>query len=192
MSTTNWVILLMLVGVVVAVMEMFIPSGGVLGVIAAVSFLAAILLVGFEYGFTVGISVLTVAMIVFPLVGFWLVRWWPNSPMGRRILPDIPDEDKLRPYEPKLASLVGKVGKAKTMMLPSGAAVVEGRTVNAMSEGLPIEPGQLVRVVKVVGNQVIVRPCDEEPEAEPESRPAEDDLSQPIDSLGLDPLDDLS
>ena len=69
-------------------------------------------------------------------------------------------------------------------MLPSGAVEIDGQTIDALSEGVPIESGQRVRVIEVRGMRVVVRPADDEP-------PTTDDvLSQPIDSLGLEPFDD--
>jgi len=82
----------------------------------------------------------------------------------------------------ELKRLIGKVGQAKTLMMPSGAVVIDGRTIDALSEGLPIEAGQSVRVVEVRGTRVVVRSTSQAP------TPADpgDPLSQPIDSLGLD------
>ncbi len=37
--------------------------------------------------------------------------------------------------------------------------VIEGRTIDAVSEGMAIEAGQLVRVVQVRGMEVIVQPA---------------------------------
>jgi hypothetical protein len=75
---------------------------------------------------------------------------------------------------------------AKSVMMPSGAVLVEGQTIDALSEGIGIEAGQRVKVIEVRGTRVLVRPTDET-----EPPPASDDvLSQPIESLGLDSLED--
>jgi hypothetical protein len=63
--------------------------------------------------------------------------------------------------------------------------LVEGRTIDALSEGMSIEAGQRIRVVAVHGSRVIVRPAEDDEE------PAENDvLSRPIESLGIDSLED--
>ena len=49
----------------------------------------------------------------------------------------LPDSDRRR----NLKTLVGKIGKAKSLMLPSGAVDIEGTTVDALSEGMAIEAG---------------------------------------------------
>jgi hypothetical protein len=68
------------------------------------------------------------------------------------------------------------------------AVVIDGLTVDAVSEGQPIEPGQLVRVLEVHGTRIIVRPADEQRPTGPAK--SEDLLSRPIESLGLDSIDD--
>src|SRR5262249_43991186 len=82
-----------------------------------------------------------------------------------------------------LRQLQGKLGVAKTVMLPSGAVLIDGQTIDALSEGPPIEAGQRVRVIEVHGNRVVVRVADDAPAS------TDDVLSQPIESLGLDGRD---
>jgi membrane-bound ClpP family serine protease len=85
--------------------------------------------------------------------------------------------------------LVGRVGKVKSKMLPSGAVQIDGQMIDAVSEGMPLEPGQTVRVLEVRGNMVVVRAVeDDATEAEVEA--PGDMLSRPIESLGLEAFDD--
>jgi hypothetical protein len=72
-------------------------------------------------------------------------------------------------------------------MMPSGAVLIEGATIDAMSEGIGIEAGQRIKVIEVRGTRVLVRPVDE---SEPPAAASDDVLSQPIESLGLDSLED--
>jgi hypothetical protein len=114
--------------------------------------------------------------------------------MGKRSVPDLPTSDDVLPDNEQiqaLKQLVGKTGHAKCLMLPSGAVSIDGRTVNALSEGMAIEAGQRVKVIEVRGNRVVVRPVEEArgPNDVARRRP-DDPLSRPIEELGLDPLDD--
>jgi membrane-bound serine protease (ClpP class) len=110
--------------------------------------------------------------------------------MGRRVLLGAPTEAEVLPSTAQsrtLKALVGKVGVAKSLMLPSGAVSIEGLTVDALSDGPAIEPGSYVRVIEVRGNRVIVSQTDEAPGSDRSREPAADDiLDQPLDSLGLD------
>jgi hypothetical protein len=73
-------------------------------------------------------------------------------------------------------------------MLPSGAARIEGRVVDAVSQGMPIDKGQRVVVVEARAYRVVVRPVEEGEQVA--STDPNDVLSRPLDELGLEPLDD--
>jgi membrane-bound serine protease (ClpP class) len=91
-----------------------------------------------------------------------------------------------------LRSLVVRVGQARSRMLPSGAVLVDGHVIDALSEGLAIEPGAWVKVVAVRGMQVVVRPTEERPgqasRPAPVREPAGGDLDRSLQELGLDDL----
>ena len=180
---------LLLVGALtLVILEVFIPSGGILGFLAATSAVASVV-VAFRSGPIAGLLFVVVAIIAMPAAIAIALRILPNTPIGRRLLLRPPKGDEVLPDDAKsreLMALVGKTGKAKTMMLPSGAAIIEGKTVNALSEGMAIEPGQTVRVIEVRGNRVIVRAV----EGGPPSIRRDEGLDRPIDSLGLDSLEE--
>jgi len=183
-----WAILLLVMGLGLVVLEVFIPSGGILGFVAVCSIVAAIV-VGFMEGPGVGFTILTSAVVGVPIVVVLALKWWPSTPLGRRMLLGSPTGEDVLPDIPrqrKLKELVDRVGVAKSEMLPSGAIVIDGHTIDAVSEGMPVGAGQRVRVIKVQGNRVVVRPVDEELPPSTDSDP----LSRPIDTLGLDPFED--
>lgn len=184
---------LLFLGLGLIVLEVFIPSGGILGTLAGLSLVVAVVL-AFMCDVWIGIGVLAAVIVIGPTCLGAALHFWPQTPMGKKILLNVPTAEEVLPDDPqrkRLKALVGCVGQAKSKMLPSGAVVVEGHTVDAVSEGTAIEPGQLVRVVEVRGNRVLVRPLEAEDAAavKPEEY-AEDDLARPIDSLGLDPFGD--
>ncbi len=191
MDPLAWSILLLLLGLSLEILEVFVPSGGVIGFVSIASIVTSIVLAFYHRGVEVGFVFLTSAAVAAPIVLMAAFRWWPYTPMGRRLLLDIPSSKDVLPDTPlrrKLRDLVGRVGLAKTLMLPSGAVTIDGMTVDAISEGMPIEAGQRVKVIDVHGTRVVVRPTDEEPQ--PQAPRGDDLLSQPIESLGLEPLDD--
>jgi len=184
-----WAILLLVMGIGLAVLEVFFPTGGILGFLTVCAVIASIV-VAFKSGPIFGMAVLVTAVIGLPVAIVAALRYWPKTAMGRRILLMTPSGDDALPDNPRrrlLKGLVGKTGQAKSKMLPSGAIFIEGRTIDAVSEGMFIEPGQPVRVTEVRGNRVVVRPVDEEQPPTPDD---DNPLDQPIDSLGLDPFDE--
>lgn len=183
-----WAVMLIVVAIGLSVLELFVPSGGVLAFLSIASIIASVIL-AFKSGPVVGLVFLVGVMIGMPTCFILAVKWWPHTPIGRRILlradggDVLPDDD----FHRGLKDLVGRTGHAKSKMLPSGAVLIDGRTVNAYTEGVPIEPGQRVIVLDVHGTNVLVRPLEDD-----EVSPSEEasGLSQPIDSIAPDPFND--
>ncbi len=184
-----WAVLLLLVGLTLAILEVFIPSGGILGFLAFSSVVAAIV-VGFMDGRPwVVLAILATAVFGLPGAVVLALRWWPNTPLGRRTLLNAPGDAEVLPgrnRERDLKELLNRMGIAKSKMLPSGAVTIDGRTIDAVTEGMPVDAGQRVRVVEVHGNRVVVRPVDDESPSATDPDP----LSRPIDTVGLDPFEE--
>lgn len=182
---------LLLLGMSILVLELFIPSGGILGVLAGLAFVSSIV-VAFFADLRFGAIMLTVTAVIIPTMIALGVHWWPNTPLGRLILIPRPEhEDDVLPdgeeYR-QLKTIVGKRGKAKSKMLPSGVVMIEGKTFDAVSQGMAIEPGDPVLVVAVRTNRIVVRPL--EPHEQQPAEPADEVLSRPIDTVSLDPFQD--
>ena len=184
-----WSILLLLLGLGLIALELFIPSGGVLGILAALAIIAS-LAVAFSGGWVTGVSMLLATMVILPVVLAAAIHYWPRTPIGRLILLETPQSgDDVLPDTPQyrqLKELIGKRGVAKTKMLPSGAIVIEGRVYDAFSEGMAIDPGQPVRVTAVRTNRIVVILDDAPRERLAESS---DMLAQPAQNLGLESLE---
>jgi len=183
-----WPVLLLILGVALIFAEIFVPSGGLLSVLAACSIVASVV-VAFTRGFATGTIMLLVATVLVPVAIGAAVKWWPHTPLGKLILIKRPEsEDEVLPDTEQYHrdQLIGKDGVAKTDLLPSGDVRIEGRTYDALSNGMAINKGQAVRVVDVHTQRLVVRPL-----ADSEAPDTSDDvLSTPIDSLGIDPFED--
>ena len=193
MDALFWSIVLLLAGIGFIGLEIFVPSGGVLGILAALAVIASIVVAfaGPGGGVGVGLTMLTTTAVVIPLVIAAVIRWWPYTPIGRMIVLHRPEsEEDVLPhteeYE-RLKSLIGRRGVARTKMYPSGAVLIDGEPYDAVSEGMAIEPGQPIRVIAMHTNRIVVTPDSAEgppPSDEP------DMLAQPADSLGIESLED--
>lgn len=176
-----WAVLLLAAGLSLAVVEIFIPSGGLIGFFSFCTIVASII-VAFRQGSMLGLGMLAAALAGLPIVIVVALQWWPKTPLGRRMLLKVQDEEDLLPDSPRLRylkSLIGRVGKATTKMLPSGAVLIDGRNIDAVSEGMAIEAGQRVRVIEVRANRVVVRTVNDEAPSED----AKDPLARPIDTI---------
>lgn len=182
-----WSILLMLVGCVVLVLEVFIPSGGLLAVLSAAAFIASIV-IAFQRGPVTGFSFLMTTVVAVPLVLVLAFHYWPKTKIGKAFLGELPRDEDVLPDDPHRA-LIGRVGVARSKMLPSGAVEIDGQMVDAVSQGQAIEPGQNVVVTEVRANRVVVRPAKEH-ERPGRSISTADLLNRPIEELGIESLDD--
>ena len=181
-----WALLLLIVGMGLVVMDVFLPSGGIFAFLAVCAMVGAIWL-GFTQGSVIGLAVLGVAVFGTTIAVGLALKYWPSTSLGKRMLLRVPTSDDVLPEnDPRktLAGLVGRVGRAKSMMLPSGIIAVDGSMLDAVSEGLPIELGQRVRVIEVRGNRVVVRGLAVEPAGEPDKDP----LDQPVDWDSAEPF----
>ena len=190
MSPLTWAVLTMAFGLLLIVVEMFVPSGGVIGFISFAAVVTSIVM-AFQHSEYTGLGFMAVAVLGTPLLLALAFKWWPKTPLGRRLLLDLPNGDDAIPADDlrkQIKQLVGRVGTAKALMLPGGPVVVDGRTYDAVSEGMAIQPGDAVKVIEVRGTRIVVRPSSE---SVPGAALSPDDpLNQTIDKLGLDPFDD--
>lgn len=193
MSLLVWSLVLLSLGLGLILLEVFVPSSGVLGILAGLSVIAAIV-VAFMEGPYVGLAIVSTTVVALPAAVAIALRIWPTTSIGRRILLGVPKAEELLPDDEatqRLKSLVGKQGVAQSLMLPSGAVLIEGRTYDATAPGVAIEPGTAVRVVEVHGARIVVRPMEDDDAHVNPLAPADsnDPLSRPIESLGLDGFD---
>lgn len=161
MTTLVWIVALFLVGLAVMVLEVFVPSGGVLGFLSVVAIGAAIVTAFVEQGRAFGAAVTGVAFLVVPAVLAVALRVFPETPLGRRVLPPPPGDDDVRPLAARrrqLEPLVGRRGRAGGELVPWGTVEIDGTTCEARSEAGPIAAGAAVEVVGVEAAALVVRP----------------------------------
>ena len=181
MNPLVWILLLVVAGLLLILLEVFIPSGGVLGLLAVLALGAGIVMAFIEQGAAVGMAVLSGSFLAVPVVLVLAFRWFPATPLGRRVLPPppapedvMPDVDRRR----RLRELVGRGGRTASELVPWGSVVIDGDVVDAVSEGGPLAAGLAVEVVGVEGRALVVRaaavvPMAPDAAATPADRPAE-------------------
>ncbi|NLF08512.1 MAG: nodulation protein NfeD [Pirellulaceae bacterium] len=176
-----WASVLVALGAGLAMLEVFFPSAGILGFLAASSLITAVVL-AFMQNSVLGVVLLVVELVGIPILIAVGLKLWPNTRMGKRVLLTPPDSKDVLPTDPekeRLRELIGQQGRAKSKMLLSGLIEVDGEKVDAVSESAPIEVNQPVLVVRVQGNRVVVRPVDEEP-ATPPADPLDQTFDDPF------------
>ena len=115
----------------------------------AVQVIALVLIVQSDLGITGGIVVLASSVVSV----VWLIKFFPNSRLARRITSHgtIGDVGAAKP------ELMDQFGTALTTLRPTGMAQIAGHRVDVVTEGQMVEKGTPVRVIAVEGLRVVVR-----------------------------------
>lgn len=151
--------------VVLVFIEVMIPSGGVIGLIAGVVALVGVVNF-FRVSVVWGMSSLLALLVLAPLTISYALKVWPHTPIGRRMIlgSDVEDEEaeaerrkERQEEEAKRKALIGARGAALTDLRPVGTVRIENRRYEANAEGGMIEAGATVRVTDVQGNRLKVR-----------------------------------
>lgn len=154
-----WATLVLCLGLMLLVAELFLPSGGVLGIMAGLALIGSVAL-AFQQSGRAGLLFLLVVLVALPTIVGVGLHLWPRTPIGRRMLlarPNPEDIDSTNEVDRHLHSLVGKVGRTLTQLRPAGMTEIDGRRIDTVAEGMIIEQGELVRVLDVQGRRVVVR-----------------------------------
>jgi membrane-bound ClpP family serine protease len=142
--------------------ELFIPSGGILFVLAVAAIAGGVAMT-FFYDVSVGTITLIGIFVALPTLGSLLLHYWPKTRWGKRFFLTAPEEDETlasTPINQELEQLRGRIGRALSALRPSGVVDFDGRRVDVITEGMMVEPGQWVRCIDVKAGKVIVRPVD--------------------------------
>lgn len=157
---------LLAVGLVLFVLEFFIPSGGLLGLLTAVATLGSIGAM-FAFNATWGMVYGAVLLASAPFAVVQGVKVWSTSPLGRRAIlsaeadrvPRHDDDGSTTSAEPARPSISkGSHGVAVTVLRPVGFVEFDGRRVDAVAESGFIAEGERVTVIGHVEGQPKVRP----------------------------------
>lgn len=150
-------IVLFAVGMVLLLIEMFIPGFGIFGGLGLVALVLCIVFQAktFLEGLILflGIGVIVVALALIAARSFKRGRLY-RSPL---VLKDAAGKDDGYVSSDSLSHLTGKTGRSLTPLRPSGAVEIDGQKVDVVTSGEFIDGHSRIVVDKVVGARVIVR-----------------------------------
>ena len=155
--------LLLILALILLVAEDLLPTGGVLGVLAAIC-LVFVLYLGFSISSATGFRYLLVEAVIVPsgfAVSSIVVARTGLGKMAYLRPPEAEEVDVSRDRT-DLARLVGLQGRALTTLRPSGMVDFEGRRLDGVAEQGLIPSGALVQAIQVRSGRLIVRVIPEE------------------------------
>jgi len=152
-------IILQLVGVVVIIAEIILPSGGILSIVALAVFGYSLFIVFNEISMTIGFSFVAADLILIPVLVIVGLKLLARSPVTLR--KTLSRKEGVSSQSSELESYVGRQGNAVTDLRPAGIALINGKRVDVVTRGEYIEKDSAIIVTTVTGNQIIVRKKDE-------------------------------
>ena len=149
---------LIAIGYLLAIVEIFVP-GGIFGIIGTALIISGVLGSAFAYGASVAVPLGFGCMIAgVVLFAFW-VNFFPKSWVGKKINLEARNA-KNEGYVSQssgMVDLIGKRGTAQTDLRPGGVALIDGRRVDVVADGMFVEKGTAIVVASVDSNRVVVR-----------------------------------
>ncbi len=165
---------LLLLALVLFAVELFIPSGGMLGILCGLAAIASVIAF-FLYSPAMGGFALLVYLIATPFLLVYGVKLWSRTPIGRRLILggteeldgrglneeeiDQEIEERRRQTHATDASLIGRIARTVTPLRPVGVIRLDGRRLDALAESGVIDTDADVEVIAVLDNQIKVRPA---------------------------------
>ena len=157
-----WGLGLLAASLLLVIIEVFVPSGGLIAITAAGCAIAGIVFL-FRFKTSWGVSGTLAMLVLGPTAFGFALKVWPSTPIGRRMLgaktPEEEEADRLAELKErqKQQSLVGAEGTVLTDLRPVGMIQIDSVRMEALSEMGVIRAGTRVRVTVVESNQIKVR-----------------------------------
>lgn len=148
-------ILLLGLGLALIVAEVLFPSFGVLGVLATLSILGAVV-VAFAEDDALGLNFLIAVAVLVPATIVLGLKLLPYSPFAKHLVVDGFSFEDGAGIDRRDLGLVGQEGVAASPLRPAGVARIDGRRVDVVTRGELLPVDTPVRVIEVRGNRVVV------------------------------------
>lgn len=147
-------IILQLLGILVIIAEIILPSGGLLSIVA-IGVLGYSLYVVFDTLPTmVAVTFLVADLIMIPVLVVVGLKVLANSPLTLRT--QLTKADGVSSQSNQLSTYLNKTGTALSTLRPAGTAIIDGKRVDVVSRGEFIDKDSPLTVIEVTGNQIIV------------------------------------
>ena len=143
------VIIVYFTALAILVLEVFVPSGGVLAVAGGLGLIISIYY-GFQASIFLGIGQILASIIAVPLMFFYGLR---KLTLDKKLDTD----EGFHSDKSGMEHLINKQGVTLTSLRPSGAIIIDGKRFDVVTEGEMIDKDTPVRVAKIEGVRIVVR-----------------------------------
>jgi len=148
-------VILQLAGVIIIIAEIFLPSGGLLSLVAAGLLGYSLFIVFHDISNMAGIYFVLADLVMIPVLVAVGLKTLARSPVTLR--ETLSSDSGVVSQSPELESYMGREGKSVTDLHPGGTAIIDGERLDVVSRGEYIDKDSNLIVIEVTGNQIIVR-----------------------------------
>jgi membrane-bound ClpP family serine protease len=148
-------VILQLAGVIIIIAEIFLPSGGLLSLVAAGLFGYSLFIVFHDISTMAGTYFVLADLFIIPIMVVVGLKILARSPAT--LQNTLSSASGVISQSPEQKNFIGGVGRSITDLHPGGTAIISDQRVDVVSRGEYIEKDQDIIVIEVTGNQIIVR-----------------------------------
>lgn len=153
----GWFELILFVsGVLLIIIELFVPGFGFWGISGASCILVSFFLtLGGDVG---ALSILSISLAIAIIAFLMILKFLPSSQLWAKLtLHDSENKQGGFTSSSDYSDYVGKEGIVLTLLRPVGMIDIDGAQLDVVSEGQFIEPGSRVKVVSTNGSRIVVK-----------------------------------
>lgn len=154
------IIICFVIGIGLLILEAFMPGFGAPGITGVVLEVITLVMTWFEHGPVATLAMLLIVLLVLAIAISTSLRSITSGRLSKSSLVHSETESNEDGYRSTqdLAVFMDKEGVASTVLRPAGIADFEGVRLNVSSEGDYIAAGTKVRIIKVEGAKILVKP----------------------------------
>jgi membrane-bound serine protease (ClpP class) len=147
------IVALMACGMILLIAEVaIIPGFGLAGISSAALIVGGAAFAWSRFGATWGMG----SLLLSGAATLAILKIAPRTKAGKSLV--LSTALKKGAVADRSRELVGKEGTTVTALRPAGAAEIEGRRLDVVTDGVFVEAGRPVRVVSVEGARIVVAP----------------------------------
>lgn len=153
-----WPVLLQVIGILVMIAEIFIPSLGLLTVISLGLIFYSLYIVFTQISSFAGMVLLGVDIIFIPILIILGIKLMAKSPLALK--KQLSRQDGVVSQKEARVKLLHMIGSAITDLRPAGIALINNERMDVVTDGEYIDAGMPVIVTDVSGNRIVVERSD--------------------------------
>lgn len=148
--------ILLVLGLIFLLAEIFIPGFGVMGILGIILFVVGIILTANT--FIEALVMFLILLVVLAIVIILVVRSATKGKLSKTlVLNESLSKEKGFSGVEDMKVFLGKEGKAITMLRPAGIGLFDGVRLDVVTDGSFIEEETDIKIIEVEGRRIVVK-----------------------------------